>query len=50
MVKVFFWKVLVMLQPDLTYWLQAVAVVLVVKGVTKMALIASVFRRSRVGV
>ena len=47
MTKVFFWKVLVMLQPDLGYWLQAVAVVLLVKGLVQIALISSVFRGSR---
>jgi hypothetical protein len=46
MVKWFFWKVLMMFQPDLCYWLQAVAAVLFVKGVVQIALISIVFHRS----
>lgn len=44
MMKVLLWQVLKMFQPDLIYWLEAVAVVLFVKGVVEMALLASVLR------
>ena len=39
--KVFLWRVLEMFQPDFYYWLTAVAIVLFVKGVIKIALITS---------
>lgn len=44
-VKVLFWKVIGMLQPDLYYWVEVVAVVLFVKGSIKIAMIFSVLRR-----
>jgi len=40
-VKVFFWKVLRMLQPDFYYWLTAVAIVLFLKGLIEIAMISS---------
>jgi len=45
-VKVPLWGVLVMLQPDLAYWLVAVAVVLLVKGVIELTLMTRVFRQT----
>lgn len=44
--KVLFWHVLKMFQPDLWYWLHAVALVLLVKGVVEIMLLTSVFRQS----
>jgi CubicO group peptidase (beta-lactamase class C family) len=44
-VRVFFWQVLRMLQPDFYYWLNAVAIVLFVKGLIEIAMISNVFRQ-----
>ena len=44
--KVPLWGVLVMLQPDLAYWLVAIAVLLFVKGVVELILMTRVFRQS----
>jgi hypothetical protein len=38
------WKVLVLYQPDLGYWLEAVALVVFLKGWLELALIFRVFR------
>jgi hypothetical protein len=43
--RVFFWRIIEMLQPDFYYWLTAIAVVLFVKGTIKIALLSSAFRR-----
>ncbi len=40
-VKVFFWQVLRMFQPDFYYWLTGVAIVLLVKGLIEIAMITS---------
>lgn len=40
-VKVFFWQVLRMFQPDFYYWLTGVAIVLFVKGLIEIAMIVS---------
>jgi hypothetical protein len=40
------WRVYVMYQPDLGYWLQAVAAVVFLKGLLEIALIRSVYRRT----
>jgi CubicO group peptidase (beta-lactamase class C family) len=40
-VKVFFWQVLRMFQPDFYYWLTGVAIVLFVKGLIEIAMIIS---------
>ena len=45
-VRVFFWQVLRMFQPDFYYWLTAIAIVLFVKGLIEIALIANVPRTS----
>ena len=47
-IKVFFWRVLEMLQPDFYYWLTVVAIVLLVKGVIEVVMISSVFRQSSI--
>ena len=39
--RVFFWQVLRMFQPDFYYWLTAIAIVLFVKGLIELALIGS---------
>lgn len=44
--KVLSWKVFVMYQPDLGYWLEAVATVVFVKGVLEIALAWHVFRQT----
>jgi CubicO group peptidase (beta-lactamase class C family) len=44
--NVLLWHVLKMFQPDLIYWLEAVALVLLVKGVIEIALLARLFRQS----
>ena len=44
-VKVFFWQVLSLFQPDFYYWLNAVAIVLLVKGLIEIAMIRRVFRQ-----
>jgi CubicO group peptidase (beta-lactamase class C family) len=41
------WKVLVLYQPDLGYWLEAVALVVFLKGWLELALIFRVFRHTR---
>jgi len=43
-IAVLFWRVLEMFEPDFYYWLNAVAIVLFVKGVMEVAMISSVFR------
>ena len=43
-IAVLFWRVLEMFEPDFYYWLNAVAIVLFVKGVIEVAMISSVFR------
>jgi NADH:ubiquinone reductase (H+-translocating) len=40
------WKAKILFQPDLGFWLAAVAVILVLKGMAELLLIASVYRRS----
>jgi CubicO group peptidase (beta-lactamase class C family) len=41
------WKVIVLFQPDLGYWLDAVALVLFLKGLLELALLGRVFSRTR---
>ncbi len=45
--NVLLWKVFVMLQPDLTYWLEVVAMTVFLKGLVEMALAWHVFRQGR---
>jgi Beta-lactamase len=44
--RVLVWKVFVMYQPDLGYWLEAVAMVVFLKGLLEIALIWRVFRQT----
>ena len=44
--NVLVWKVYVMYQPDLGYWLEAVALVVFLKGLLEIALIWRLFRRT----
>jgi hypothetical protein len=41
-IKVLFWRVLELMQPDFYYWLTVVAIVLFVKGVIETAMLARV--------
>jgi hypothetical protein len=45
--KVLLWKVFMMMQPDLGYWLEAVAIVVFLKGLFELKLIWSTFRQTR---
>ena len=47
-IKVFFWRVIGMLQPDFYYWLTVVAIVLLVKGMIEIAMIFSLRRQSKI--
>jgi hypothetical protein len=40
------WKVLAMMQPDLSYWLEAVAMIVFLKGVLEISLAWRVFRQT----
>ena len=44
--RVLVWKVFVMYSPDLGYWLEAVAMVVFLKGLLEIALIGRVFRQT----
>jgi CubicO group peptidase (beta-lactamase class C family) len=41
------WRALILFQPDLGYWLDAVALVLLLKGLLELALLRRVFSRTR---
>jgi hypothetical protein len=43
--KVFFWRILKMYEPDFYYWLEVVAIVLFVKGVIEIVLISNARQR-----
>jgi hypothetical protein len=45
-IKVLLWKVLIMMQPDLCYWLEAVAIVVFLKGIFEMKVIWNLFRQT----
>lgn len=41
------WTLIVEFEPDLSYWLEAVAIILLIKGVFEMAFATSLFRRTQ---
>jgi hypothetical protein len=47
--RVPYWILVVLFQPDLTYWLEAVAAVVFLKGLLEIALIWRVVRRTHKG-
>ncbi len=44
--KVLLWKLLIMMQPDLGYWLEAVAIIVFLKGVLEIKLYWRIFRQT----
>ena len=47
LIKVLFWKILTMFQPDLIYWMEIVAVIVFVKGLFELLLTWQVFRQEK---
>jgi len=45
-IKVPLWKVLIMMQPDFGYWLEAIAIVVFFKGVFEMKVTWSLFKQT----